>query len=86
MAGGGDCSGQQRGGQVRQGEQGKMAGGGSVMKLKPIVIGDIVREAEKEETMHYMLLGLGDNNYATGEKEKGKKKQWRLTSHDEDEA
>ncbi len=69
---------------MRRGERGKMAGGRAT-KLKPIVIGDIVREAEKEETMHCKLLGLWDNDDAAGGEEEGKKKQRRLTGDNEDE-
>ncbi len=63
-----------------------MAGGGSMTKLKPIVIGDVVKEAEKEETMHYKLLGLGDNDNAARGEEEGKEKQWPLTGDNEDKA
>ncbi len=65
---------------MRRGDRGKTTGGGergSVTKLKPVVIGDVVREAEKEKTMHYKLLGLGDNNNAARGEKEGKKKQWR---------
>ncbi len=45
---------------MRRGEKGKIAGGGmSMTKLKPI--GDIMREAEKEEMMDESGRGNDDN-------------------------
>ncbi len=58
MAGGG-CGGQQRGGRVKGGEKGKIAGEGSATKPKPR--GDIMREAEKKETMDGGGGGNNDN-------------------------
>jgi hypothetical protein len=74
------------GGQVRQGERGEMARGGSTTKLKPVDVGEVVREAEKEETIHYKLLGLGENDNAARGEEEGKKKQWHSKDYVEDEA
>ncbi len=45
---------------MRQGEKGKMAGGGgSATKSKPV--GEVMREAEKEETMERDGRGNDDN-------------------------
>ncbi len=63
-----------------------MTRGGSAIKLKPIVVGNIVREAKTDQTMHSKLLGLGENNNTAEGEEKGKKKQWRSTGEDEDKA
>ncbi len=66
--------------------EGEDGGGESRTKLKPNVIDDVEREAEQEETIHYKLLGLGDNNDVAGEEEEGKKKQWHSAGDDEDKA